>query len=180
MDHICPSTNHGTSLPFLSSLRVQFQIHLDAGKHDLIQWYSNGTAAVAGSLSAIGLVVIVYLLYCMYQYKCSGQGNTQLLPLQKIARFFILSFGITLLDWTGIVLYQIGDPFYIIVAFEILHLRVVLLVFRFTQLRSIVIDPKTIEKAQKEKTMRTNTLQSKLKDQEKPTHVVIRSFTEHV
>jgi hypothetical protein len=66
--------------------------------------------------------------------------------------------GIIFLDLIGILCYRLWTDFTTLIAFEILHLRVVLVVFRFTQLRSIVIDQRTIKKAKKTRTLRKLTL----------------------
>jgi hypothetical protein len=100
-------------------------------------WLRYGAAANAGIVSVFSLWEVLYLLYKICRHK-QQTNNTLKLRMGPILRFAAIYVCIELIDITGVTVYILYyDLIFRFIAFEVLHLRVVLLVYVFLQLRNI-------------------------------------------
>jgi hypothetical protein len=81
----------------------------------------------------------VYLLYKIYEHFAESQRRVVELRIPVIRRFVTTTIVLLALDWAGILLYFMQNQYLQFYAFEVLHLRVLLMVYIFLQLRIITL-----------------------------------------
>jgi hypothetical protein len=105
----------------------------------LFRWISLGTTAFFGCLSLFIVVQTIYLLYKIYEHFAESQRRAIELRIPVIRKFVTTTILLLGLDWTGIYLYLLQNEYFQFYAFEMLHIRVLLMVYIFLQLRIITL-----------------------------------------
>jgi hypothetical protein len=101
------------------------------------QWQTNGTVTYVAILSLFSFWEVTYLMIKIYKHQKKENPASMQLRAKEIMRFKVIYIAIELMDLFGLALYTFRTSISILIAFEIFHLRVVLFVFIFLQLRTI-------------------------------------------
>jgi uncharacterized membrane protein YbhN (UPF0104 family) len=106
---------------------------------ELIKWIVWGAALYAGCLSVVTFCETIYLLYKINRYFLKRPDSILQTRARNIKVFAGLSIAVILIDLVGISLYLTQDKTVFFFVVEIMHLRVIMLVYEFLQLRDITL-----------------------------------------
>jgi ABC-type xylose transport system permease subunit len=96
-----------------------------------------GSVIVAGMTSLLNVWETTYLLVKIYSYISRSKKHNIQLRIPKFTEFTMGLILILALDWFGIYLFNSNGVNVIEYSFEVLHLRCILMVYIFVQLRDI-------------------------------------------
>jgi hypothetical protein len=122
---------------------VSDEFHEYTREHHLMQYYRYGARIFTLSGSCLCTVKLLYIVHTLYQNSRGKHPETLQYRIAGMIRFSIFCLLTMLLDWTGVMLYssvvQNGAVFWVYMSYAFLHLRVILGIQLFLQLRTMTL-----------------------------------------
>jgi cytochrome c biogenesis protein CcdA len=117
---------------------------------------STGTAIFAGFASFFSFCETVYLLYNIYLYVSRSKKQKNQQRISQFQHFALSITGILILENLGIALFVFGNALLKQISYEVFHLRCILMVFIFLQLRDITFGQERTNSIKKKATVEKN------------------------
>jgi hypothetical protein len=112
-------------------------------EHPLMQFYRYGARIFTLVASFMYTIKLLYIVFILYQNSRGKNPETMQYRIAGMIRFSIFCVLTLLSDWTGLMLYssvvQNGVAFWVYISYAFLHLRVVLGIQLFLQLRTMTL-----------------------------------------